>query len=78
MNTYEQLLTETIEQTIAIYCSTRPRTEDEMAAALRELRCYLPIMITQNVTDRIRLAGKALRHLRELEYRPRSGISFKT
>ena len=67
----ERLLAETIEQAMAIYCETRPRTDDEEAAALRELRCYLPLLINHNVTDPIGLTGKALRHLRELEHRPR-------
>ncbi len=70
MNTHEQLLTEAIEQTIAIYCQARPRTEDETAAAERELRCYLSILIKHNFDDPIRLTDRALRHLRALEYRP--------
>jgi hypothetical protein len=67
----ERLLAETIEQAMAIYSETRPRTDDEKAAALRELRCYLPVLINHNVADPICLTGKALRHLRELEHRPR-------
>jgi len=71
MDTTERLLDETIEQAIAIYSEARPRTEDEKAAALRELRCYLPILIKHNLTDTMRLTARALRHLRELEGRPR-------
>lgn len=70
MDANEGLLTETIAQTIAIYSVTRRRTPDEKATALRELRCYLPVLINQGVTDRTRLTVKALTHLRELEHRP--------
>lgn len=70
MNTTEQLLTDTIEQTIEIYCETKHRSDDEKAAASRELRCYLPVLIQHDTIDPVRLTEKALRHLRELEYRP--------
>jgi len=70
MNSDERLLADTIEQAIVIYSETRPRTIDEKAAALRELRCHLPL-IRQNIADPICLIGKALWHLRELERRPR-------
>ncbi len=70
MDSNERLLRETIAQTIAIYSETRHRTPDEKATALRELRCYLVILISQDVTDRTRLTVKALTHLRELEHRP--------
>jgi hypothetical protein len=56
---------------MVIYSETRPRTDDEKAAALRELRCYLPLLIGHATADPIKLTGKALRHLRELEHRPR-------
>ena len=71
MNTTEQLLMDTIEQAIAVYCETRRRTDDEKAAALRELHCYLPVLIHHDTIDPERLTEKALRHLRELEHRPR-------
>ncbi len=74
MNSDERLLAETIEQTISIYSETRPRTDDEKAAALRELHCYLPLLINHNMADPIRLTGKALRHLRQLEHRPRPAL----
>jgi hypothetical protein len=70
MNTTEQLLTDTIEQTIAIYCEARHRSDDEKTAAARELRCYLPVLIQHDTIDPARLTEKALRHLSELEYRP--------
>jgi len=70
MNTTEQLLTDTIERTIEIYCETKHRSDDEKAAASRELRCYLPVLIQHDTIDPLRLTEKALRHLRELEYRP--------
>ena len=66
MHSDERLLTETIEQAMAIYSETRPRTADERAAALRELRCYLPLLIKHNIADPICLTGKALRHRRKL------------
>lgn len=71
MNSDRRLLDDTIEQAMAIYSETRPRTDDEKAAALRELRCYLPLLIGDSTADPIKLTGKALRHLRELERRPR-------
>jgi len=69
----ERLLDDAIAQAMAIYSETRPRTDDEKAAALRELRCYLPLLIGDNAANAISLTGKALRHLRELEHRPRPG-----
>jgi hypothetical protein len=78
MHSDERLLTETIEQAMAIYSETRPRTADERADALRELRCYLPLLIKHNIADPICLTGKALRHLRELEHRPRPASRRKT
>ena len=71
MNSHQQLLNDTIEQAMAIYAGTRPRTDDEKAAALRELRCYLPLLLGDGAANAINLTGKALRHLRELEHRPR-------
>jgi hypothetical protein len=70
MNTTEQLLTATIDEALAIYCEARPRSDGEKAAASRELRCYLPVLIQHETIDPERLTEKALRHLRELEYRP--------
>jgi hypothetical protein len=71
MNATEQLLTDTIEQTIVLYCEARHRSDDERAAASRELRCYLPVLIRHDTIDPMHLTEKALRHLSELEYRPR-------
>lgn len=71
MNSDRRLLDDTIEQAMAIYSETRPRTDAEKAAALRELRCYLPLLIGRSTSNPIKLTGKALRHLRELEHRPR-------
>ena len=34
------------------------------------MRCYLPVLIQHDTIDPVRLTEKALRHLRELEYRP--------
>ena len=70
MNTTEQLLADTIDQALAIYCEGRHRSDNEKAAASRELRCYLPVLIQHASIDPERLTEKALRHLRELEYRP--------
>jgi hypothetical protein len=53
MNSDERLLAETIEQAMAIYSEARPRTDDEKEAALRELRCYLPLLITRKIADPI-------------------------
>jgi len=70
MNTTEQLLIDTIDQALAIYCEARHRSEAEKAAASRELRCYLPVLLQHDTIDPERLTEKALRHLREIEYRP--------
>jgi hypothetical protein len=71
-NKTEQLLTDTIDQALAIYCEARHRSDGEKAAASRELRAYLPVLIQLDTIDPERLTEKALRHLRELEYRPSS------
>lgn len=71
MSSDQRLLDDAIEQAMAIYSETRPRTDDEKAAALRELRCYLALLIGDSRANPINLTGKALRHLRELEHRPR-------
>jgi len=70
MNTTEQLLTDTLDQALAMYCEARQRSDDEKAAASRELRCYLPVLIQLDTIDPVRLTEKALRHLYGLEYRP--------
>jgi len=64
----ELLLAQTIDQTMAIYAECRRRSDEEIAAASRELRCYLRILIDQG--DRTRLAVRSLAQLPELEYRP--------
>jgi hypothetical protein len=67
----EEILSEVIMQTMAIYAETRQRTVDETAAAERELRCYLPLLIKQSdAGHHMHLIAKGLRHLRELEGRP--------
>jgi len=51
VNGNDAILTETIAQTLAIDSETRRPTSNEKEAALRELRCYLPVLIKQRLPN---------------------------